>query len=123
MNSAVLSGRLTADPVTRKLANDKGSVTSGTVAINEGKDKAGKPVVQFVQFEIWNRYGEKFAELAHKGTPVGVSGALKSGSYTDRNGVKRNTLVLRVDKFDINAPKAAPAASAPQAEEIEEVIS
>lgn len=105
-------GRLTRDPELRTTKNGK-NVCSFTIAANNrrknqntGEWEDGSAI--FLNCTAWD---SEFLHLAtnidnalHKGMQVIAQGQISQGRYTDRQGVERTTVELRVDSIgpDLN---------------------
>ena len=110
MNVVVLMGRLTRDPEIRSTV-DGMTVARYSLAVDRpGKDK-GADFINCVAFGKTAEFAEKWLS---KGTKIAVSGRLQTGSYTDKEGVKRNTVDVIVNQHDFcekaaaATPKATP---------------
>lgn len=114
-------GRLARDPEMRYF--ESGScVCNCRMLINKPgakKDDGQEP--DGFKLELWNQPAQAFADAAHKGDLVDVSGRVKTEAWTDRNsGEERRALVVMVDRFEViprqqpqgQAQPAAPAAAA-----------
>jgi single-strand DNA-binding protein len=98
MNVVVLCGRLTAEP----RVNDKGTMASFNLAVDRTfKDKDGNKQADFISCKM---LGEKSAGFAknylHKGTKLIVTGAIQTGSYTDKDGKKVYTTDVIVNNTE-----------------------
>lgn len=82
MNSVNLIGNLTREPEIRQ-TTDGGCVASLSVAINRMNEGADYPRVV-----VFGKQAETCANYLHKGSKVGISGRLQTGSYVNKDGVK-----------------------------------
>lgn len=106
INSVVLTGRLTKDIELRKTASDL-SVTRFTVAVDRAKKEDG---ADFILCVAWRQNADFLANYASKGTMVGVTGHIKTGSYDDRTtGKKVFTTEVECDRVTILESKKAKA--------------
>jgi single-strand DNA-binding protein len=118
-------GRLARDPEMRYF--ESGSyVCNCRMLINKPgakKDDGQEP--DGFKLELWNQQAQAFADAAHKGDLVDVSGRVKTEAWTDRTtGEERRALTVMVDDFKViprqgqgqpaPATKAAAPAPAPQ---------
>lgn len=88
MNTATISGRLTADPVVKHGLGEKGiSVAHYTVAVHRPyKSKDGEQDADFVRVTAF-RAGAMWVEnWLSKGSCVEVTGRLQTGRYADQDG-------------------------------------
>lgn len=83
LNSVSLNGRLTADPVLKRLDGEK-SVANFTLAVQRNKD-----VADFIPVEVWNKTAESVSEYVTKGSLIGVEGSIRVDNYETDDGQKR----------------------------------
>jgi single-strand DNA-binding protein len=111
-NQVILVGNLTKKPELRFTPKGK-AVLNGGIAVNEHwTDDAGqkKERVTFIDFTIWDRAAETFAQYTDKGSPVFLSGRLQLDSWDDA-GTTRYKHTVTVDTFQFLGSKqeSAPA--------------
>lgn len=117
MNYAVIMGRLTRDPETRITTNGK-NVTRYTLAVDGYGQNAE---ADFIPCVAWDKASDFADKYFRKGMRVLVSGRIKTGSYTDREGRKVYTTDVIVSSQEFAdskgqtapAPTQAPAQPAP----------
>ena len=102
MNNVCLVGRLTANPELRYTQDDRAYVKT-TIAVDrkiskEDKD-AGKQSADFINCIFWNKTAEILAEYMKKGSQIGITGKLRTGSYEAQDGTKRYTTDVRVSEL------------------------
>lgn len=90
MNKVILMGRLTKDPEV-KYTNTQTAVCRYSLAVNRQYKKDGEQEADFLNVVAFGKAGEFAGKYLVKGQQVAVVGRLQTGSYTDRNGVKRYT--------------------------------
>lgn len=95
-------GRLARDPEMRYF--ESGScVCNCRMLINKPgakKDDGQEP--DGFKLELWNQQAQAFADAAHKGDLVDVSGRVKTEAWTDRTtGEERRALTVMVDRFEV----------------------
>lgn len=100
INSVVLSGNLTKDPEQRSTQNGK-SVTSFTIATNEGKDK-----VEFHNCVAWEKTAEVIAQYCKKGNKVAVQGRLQTRKW-EKDGITRYATEIVVMNVDLPAKSSS----------------
>lgn len=85
MNNINIMGRITADPELRQ-TKEGTSVCRFTVAVQrDGKaDANGNRQSDFINCVAWKQTAEFIAKYFAKGQMMGITGALRTGSYTDR---------------------------------------
>lgn len=82
-NQVSLVGRLTKDITIRKTqAGD--SVTSFSLAINDGKDAQGNDKAIFVQCNAWKGTADLLARYCKKGDRIGVEGHLTQRKWEEK---------------------------------------
>lgn len=93
MNVCILIGRLTKEPDVR--AGQDGKKTARyTLAVDRGES------ADFISCVTFDR-GAEFAErYLQKGTKVAVTGRIRTGSYTNRDGQKVYTTDVVVDRHE-----------------------
>ncbi|MCP9313834.1 single-stranded DNA-binding protein [Liquorilactobacillus satsumensis] len=100
MNSVNLVGRLTRDLDLRYTSSGK-AVASFTLAVNRPfKNQNGEQEADFIRCQSWGKGAENLANFTHKGSQIGVSGNIRTGSY-EKNGQKVYTTDVVVDHFDL----------------------
>lgn len=108
MNSVQLVGRLTKDPDLRYTAVKGTAVARFSVAVKKKiKDAEGNYGADFINCVAFSKTAELIATHLTKGREIGITGSLITGSYEDKQGVKRYTTDVKVDTFDFigTAPK------------------
>ena len=122
INQVALSGRLVQDAELR--VNDKGIPRlSGRLAVNRpfrDRDGAWREETSFFNFVCWQKMAEQYAERLSKGTPLFVSGRLRSHTWKDDNE-KQHThievqaralqVLARLPATDVEAPVEAATAA------------
>ncbi len=88
MNSVVLVGRLTKDPVLRYTPDNNRAVADFTIAVDRAfkRDEA-----DFIRIVTWGKQAENVANFLKKGSRCAVQGSIQTGSYVDKNGITRYT--------------------------------
>lgn len=99
MNRAVLIGRLTKNPELRTTSNDK-SVCSFSIAVaKDYKNTDGTYDADFINCIAFGKTAEMISKYFSKGNQLAVEGRIQTGSFTDKNGVKRYTTDIVTDKI------------------------
>lgn len=101
MNKCVLVGRLTKDPEV-KVSNDK-TVTSYTLAVDRYNSDP-----DYIRCVAFGRTGEFAGKYFSKGLRVAISGSIKTGSYTNRNGERVYTTDVVVESQEFAQSKSEP---------------
>jgi single-strand DNA-binding protein len=110
VNKVILLGNVGKDPDVKYL--DSGvAVATFSLATS---DKAytlpnGTRVPERTEWHnlvLWRSLAEIAEKYVHKGDKLYVEGKIKSRSYDDQAGVKRNIVEIFVDSMELLAPKA-----------------
>lgn len=112
MQSIVIIGNLTADPVLRATPSGT-SVCNFTLAVNRrfpGAD--GQKVTDFFNVVAWRGLGESCAKYLAKGKKAAIVGELQARTYTAKDGTTRMSLDVQADEVEFLSPKEQPANSA-----------
>ncbi len=90
INNVVLVGRTTKDIELSHTSNGK-AYARFTLAVNRGfKDNQGNQQADFIRIVAWGKQAENVAKYVLKGSLIGVTGRIETGSYDD-NGTTRYT--------------------------------
>ena len=101
MNCVQLVGRLTKNPDLRFAPSTGKAVTRFTIAVRKKfKDSEGNYGANFINCIAWGKQAEIIAERFVKGKEIAVVGSINTGSYEDKQGVKRYTTDVYIDNFD-----------------------
>ena len=97
LNTAILMGRICADPELRHTQNDI-SVTSFTIAVDRSYVKSGADrQADFIDCVAWRGTADFVSRYFHKGQLVAVQGSIQTRSYTDKDGNKRKAFEVVAD--------------------------
>lgn len=106
MNQVIMIGRLTADPQIRQTSAGN-TAASYTLAVDRRFKREGEPDADFFRCAVFGK-GAEFAErYLTKGIKIAITGELRTGSYTDRDGIKRYTTDIFVNTQEFVESKAA----------------
>ena len=108
MNKVLLIGRLTRDPEVRYGGENKDkAVARYTLAVERRFKKDGDDTADFINCTAFGR-GAEFAEkYLHKGNKIAVIWRIKTGSYTNKDGIKVYTTEVIVDEHEFADSKGA----------------
>lgn len=96
-NNVSLVGRLTDDPVTKESQLGK-SYTSFCIAVDRRtKDKEA----DFFNCTLFGNSGVALNEYAQKGRMIAVSGKVQIDKYTNKEGVKTQSVKVIVDNWSL----------------------
>lgn len=112
MNKVILAGRLTRDPETRySQGAEPIAVTRISVAINRRFKKEGEPDADFINCIAFGKTGEFISKYFTKGRMIGISGNIRTNSWTDQNGQKRYSTEVYIEEVEFLESKSAFEAS------------
>ncbi len=123
MNCFECIGRLTADPELSHTPSNVSVVRFSVAVDRRYKDKDGNYPTDFFECEAWRSTAEFINRNFCKGQQIGIDGTLQTGSYTDKDGVRRKSWKVIVNDVTFCGPAPAktangtPAAPAPAAPE------
>ena len=103
MNNVNLIGNLTRDVELRYTATQV-PVANFTIAINRPKKADGTNDADYIRIKVFNKQAETCDAYLSKGSKVGISGHLVSGSY-EKDGEKRYTLEVVADRVEFLTAK------------------
>lgn len=111
MNSVILSGRLTKDPIGQSTTSGT-SIARFSLAVPRGKDKDGNEQTDYPNCVAFGKTADLVEKYTAKGSKVMVQGSLRTGSY-EKDGRKVYTTDVIVDRIEFmdskkEEPKAAP---------------
>lgn len=101
MNVVAIMGRLTADPETR-YTQDGMAVAKYTVAVDKPTKEQG---ADFIPCTAFGKSAEVAEKYFRKGMRVAVNGALRTGSYTNKDGKKVYTWCVAVARHEFAEDK------------------
>lgn len=96
INTAVIMGRLTADPELRQTQSGI-SVTRFSVAVERPYSKDGERQTDFLDVVAWRNTADFVCRYFVKGQMIALSGSIQTRAYTDRDGNKRKSVEIVAD--------------------------
>lgn len=103
MNSVTLTGRLTRDPDVRQV-NDS-TIARFTLAVDR---RGKKDEADFISCVAFGKTAELISKYLHKGSQMGATGRIQTGSY-EKNGQKIYTTDVIVNEMDFLGGKSEEA--------------
>ncbi len=103
-NLVYLIGRLTEDPVVKKLEDGTETLPFNLAVQRSYKNEDGVYETDFIRCVLWNAIAAHTAEYCKKGDLVGIKGRLQNRSYEVDNEKKYISEVI-VDKVSFLASK------------------
>jgi len=106
INRTVLVGRLTKDPDLRYTSSNL-AVVKFTLAVNRTfTGPSGEREADFIQCIVWRKQAENLARFVRKGSLIGVEGRIQTGSYDDKDGIRKYTTEVVCDSVQFLEPKS-----------------
>lgn len=106
LNTAIIMGRLTADPELRTTQSGL-SVTSFTVAVDRSYAKQGEErQTDFINVVAWRSTADFVSRYFKKGQMIAVQGAIQTRNYEDKNGNKRTAVEIVADSVSFCGGKS-----------------
>ena len=98
LNLIIITGRLTKDPELRMTQSQK-DVASFTLAVDRDYQQQGEPrETDFIPCVAWGKTAEFVSKWFTKGSMAQVYGRLQLRKWTDRDGNKRETAEVVVER-------------------------
>ena len=117
LNTAILMGRLTADPELKTTQNGV-SVTSFCVAVDRRFQRQGEEKqTDFINVVAWRQTADFVSRYFHKGSMIAVQGSIQTRNYEDKNGNKRTAVEIVADNVSFCGSKAESEAAAPKVQD------
>jgi len=106
INRTILVGRLTRDPELRYTSSNI-AVVKFTLAVNRTfAGPTGEREADFIQCVVWRKQAENLARFVKKGSLIGVEGRIQTGSYDDKDGIRKYTTEVVCDSVQFLEPKS-----------------
>lgn len=110
MNSIHLIGRLTAEPTSRIVADDR-TVATLAIAVPPERGRDGDPC--YIDVEVWGALAEACVTYLTKGRKVAVTGRLDLNRWTAPDGTGRRAHRVVADTVEfVDRPPVASTAAA-----------
>ena len=90
MNHIVLIGRLTGIPEL-KYTQANTAYTRFSIAVDRPVKQGDEKQTDFINIVAWNKTAEFVCKYFMKGQRIGITGEIRTGSYTAQDGTKRYT--------------------------------
>ena len=112
LNTAILMGRLTADPELRYTTSNI-PVTSFTLAVDRAYKNGEERQTDFINIVAWRQRAEFVSKWFKKGQLVAVDGSIQTRRYTDKDGNNRTVFEVVANNVHF-AEKRDASAVAPE---------
>lgn len=121
INQVALSGRVVQDPEYRIIESGNGRLSTRLAMNRSFRNREGEwqEETSFVNLIIWGRQADFAARRLHRGTPIFVSGRLRSHEWRDEADAPRSSLEIQVRSLQLLEKNAEPASEAQVEEEDE----
>ena len=112
MNTATFVGYTGKDAKLEKTSGGK-SVASFSLAIDNGRDEAGKPRdPTWIKGVLWQQKADSLAQYITKGRMLAVSGPVSVETWIDKHGTANAVIVVTVRELTFCGPAAEKAKAA-----------
>ena len=114
MNKAMLIGRLARDPEVRYSQGENSiAVARYSLAVDRRYKKDGEQGTDFISCVAFGKSGEFAEKYLRKGTKIAVTGRIRTGSYTNRDGVRVYTTDVVVEEHYFCESRGSSSHNAP----------
>lgn len=104
-NLVVLTGRLTETPELKTTPSGV-SVTSFAIAVSRPYRKDKDQETDFINIVAWRQTAEFIAHYFTKGSLIGITGAIQTRKYQDKNGNNRTAFEVVANEAQFVMPKS-----------------
>lgn len=106
MNKVILMGRLTEDPEVRYGTGERNMAAGRyTLAVNRRYQRNGEQQADFIRCVAFDKAAEFAEKYFRKGMRVCVTGRIRTGSYTNREGQKVYTTDVIIEEQEFAESK------------------
>ena len=88
--------------------------TRFTVAVDRPTKQGEEKQADFINIVAWQQRAEFICKYFSKGQKIALTGSIRTGSYTDRDGNKRNTFEVWAENVEFCESKAEKQTAQPQ---------
>ena len=103
-NLVILTGRLTADPELKTTPNGV-SVCSFSIAVERRHKQGEDRQADFINIVAWRGSAEFVSKYFHKGSMIGIEGAIQTRRYQDKDGNNRTAFEVVANNVHFVEPK------------------
>jgi len=100
MNQAIITGNLVRDVELSYTPGNNTAVCHFTVAVERPKRNGEDQGADFIKVTVWGKQAENCDRYLHKGSKVGVSGRIQTGSYQNKDGATVYTTDVVADRVE-----------------------
>ena len=106
MNNVSLVGRLTADPEVKHTQSGT-AYTRFSVAVDRQVKQGEEKQADFINCVAWDKKAEFICKYFSKGHRIALTGSIRTGSYTDKDGNKRSTFEVWANNVEFVEKKTS----------------
>lgn len=99
MNNVSIIGRMTADPELRYTQSGT-ACTRFNVAVDRRVKQGEEKQTDFITVVAWQQRAEFICKYFSKGQRIALTGSIRTGNYTDKDGNKRNTFEVWAENVE-----------------------
>ena len=99
MNSVQIIGRLTASPELKHTQSGL-AMTRFSVAVDRRVKQGEEKQADFINIVAWKQTAEFICRYFNKGQRIALTGSIRTGNYTDKDGNKRNTFEVWAENVE-----------------------
>ncbi len=121
MNNVCLVGRLTRDPELRTTASGLSNCRF-SIAVDGRPGANGEPHTDFINIVVWRNQAENVSKYCKKGSLVGITGRIQTGSYEDQDGNTRYTTDVVAENIRFLTSKKEDSSNTQTSIEADEII-
>lgn len=108
MNSVQIIGRLTASPELKHTQSGL-AMTRFSVAVDRRVKQGEEKQADFINIVAWKQTAEFICRYFNKGQRIALTGSIRTGNYTDKDGNKHNTFEVWAENVEFCESKAGKA--------------
>ena len=116
MNNVSLIGRLTASPELKHTQSGL-AMTRFSVAVDRRVKQGEEKQADFINIVAWKQTAEFICRYFNKGKRIALTGSIRTGSYTDKDGNKRYTFEVWAENVEFCESKGEKQTAQPQPEQ------
>lgn len=113
MNNVQLIGRLTADPELKHTQSGT-ACTRFNIAVDRRVKQGEEKQTDFITIVAWQQRAEFICKYFSKGQKIALTGSIRTGNYTDKDGNKRNTFEVWAENVEFCEGKSQQGQGQPQ---------
>jgi single stranded DNA-binding protein (ssb) len=116
MNSVQIIGRMTADPELKHTQSGT-ACTRFNIAVDRRVKPGEEKQADFITIVAWQQRAEFICKYFSKGQKIALTGSIRTGSYTDKDGNKRYTFEVWAENVEFCESKGGKQTAQPQPEQ------